>query len=340
MTPSSVGLLVPFNSNFSGEPYRIHRVEKFFCSICLCLSILLSSAPITLARDLVVVVKSREVEPYEIALKSLRRTLREKGYDPIIGEYLLPEGDKEKNNLVADIRRKDPRLVVTLGSAATSHISKVIKDTPIAFCMVLNPLASGFIRSMNASGNNLTGASLDIPIQVQFKALRSIVPFVRKVGVIYNPQETESVVQQAKETAKEMGLELVSIAINSEEKVPDALRTLDKSVDALWSVADSTTFSSGSMEFILLHTLRNRIPFMGLSPAFVKAGALMALDADYQEVGAQCGGQAIKIFMGDQPSSLPITTPQRVTLYINLKTAETIGLKIPADRLKGAVVVK
>ena len=119
-----------------------------------------------------------------------------------------------------------------------------------------------------------------------------------------------------------------------------ALRTLDGNVDALWSVADSTVFSSGSTEFILLHTLRNRIPFMGLSPAFVKAGALMALAAVYQEVGAQCGEHAVRIFLGDHPSSLPITIPQEVTMYLNLKTAEIIGLKIPPDRVKGAVVIK
>ena len=308
--------------------------------LCLCLLLLLSSVPVTLAADFVVVVKSREVEPYEIALKSLRRTLKESGYDPIIGEYVLPESGQEKSGLLADIRKKDPRLIVTLGSAATSQISKAIKDIPVTFCMVLNPQASGFIRSMSASGNNLTGGSLDISIQTQFEALRSIVPSAKKVGVIYNPDETESVVVQARRTAREMGLELVAVAINSEEKVPEALRSLDKSIDALWSVADSTAFSSGSMKVILLHTLQNRIPFMGLSPAFVKAGALLALDADYQEVGAQCGGLAARILTGDHPSSLPITTPQRATLYVNLKTAETIGLKIPADRLKGAVVLK
>jgi putative ABC transport system substrate-binding protein len=79
---------------------------------------------------------------------------------------------------------------------------------------------------------------------------------------------------------------------------------------------------------------------MGLSPAFVKAGALMALAVDYQEVGAQCGGLATKILSGESPSSLPIATPQRVVLHVNLKTAETIGLKIPPERLKGAVVLK
>ena len=313
---------------------------KVICRLCVCLLVFLSSVPVTLARDLVVVVKSREVEPYEIALKSLRRTLKESGYDPIIGEYLLPEGGQEKSGLLADIRKKDPRLIVTLGSAATSQISKAIKDIPVTFCMVLNPLASGFVRSMDASGNNLTGGSLDIPIQAQFEALRSIVPSAKKIGVIYNPQETESVVLQARRIAREMGLELVGAAINSEEKVPEALRALDKSADTLWSVADSTAFSSGSMKVILLHTLQNKIPFMGLSPAFVKAGALLALDADYQEVGAQCGGLAAKILTGDRPSSLPITTPQKATLHVNLNTAEIIGLKIPANRLKGAVVLK
>lgn len=307
---------------------------------CLSLILFLSNVPLNLAADLIVVVKSREVEPYEIALRSFRRTVKDKGVEPPLAEFLLPEGAQQRDNLLAEIKRKDPRLIVTLGSAATSVISKSFKDVPVDFCMVLNPLASGFVRSMNGSGNNLTGASLDIPMQVQFEALRSVVPSAKRIAVIYNPQETESVVQQARKTAKEMGLDLVGIAVNSEEKVPEALRSVDKSIDALWSVADSTVFSSASMEGILLHTLRNKIPFMGLSPAFVKAGALLALDADYQEVGAQCGGLAAKILAGETPASLPITTPQKATLHVNLKTAETIGLKISPERLKSAVVVR
>jgi len=313
-------------------------VKKFIRCLCLCLSIIPISVPSSFAKELVIVLKSHKAEPYDIALNSLRRTLRDKGHNPIFEEYLLPE--EGQGEQLSEIRKKNPRLFVALGSAAASQVAKVVKNTPVVFCMALNPVASGFIRSMASSGNNLTGASLDIPFHLQFEALRSIVPHAKKVGVIYNPQDTEGVIQQARKTAREMGLDLVAISIASEDKVPAALRSLDKTVDALWSVADSTTFSSGSAEFILLHTLRNRIPFMGLSPAFVKAGALMALEVDYQEVGAQCGGLAAKILTGDQPSSLPVTTPQKITLHVNMKTAETIGLKIPPDRLKGAVVLK
>jgi len=307
---------------------------------CICVLLLLSSTPVTAANDLIVVLKSREIEPYEIALKSFSETLRGKGYNPEVREYLLPADNRGKNDVLADIRKQEPRLILSLGSAATSQVSRAVQDTPVVFCMVLNPVASGFVHSMNAPGTNLTGGSLDIPARVQFDALRSIAPFVKKVGVIYNPRETGSVVQHAAEAAREMGLELVAVPITSEERVPEALKSLEKKVDALWSVADSTAFSSGSVEFILLHTLRNKIPFVGLSPGFVKAGALMALAADYEAVGLQCGEQAVKILMTHPPSSLPVTTPRNPTLYVNLKTAETIGLEIPPDRLKGAVVIK
>lgn len=301
---------------------------------------LLPSITDSQARELIAVIKAREAEPYEVALKSLRRVLKEKGVDARIEEYFVGDEGVGKEDRLAEIRRRNPNLIVTLGSAATERVAKIVKDTPVLFCMALNPMASGFIRSMSGSGNNLAGASLDVAPQVQFEAIRSLVPNLKKIGVVYNPQQTESVIQQARRSAREMGLELVAVPISSGDKVPEALRALDKSVDALWSVADSTTFTSASMEFIFLHTLRNKIPFMGLSPAFVKAGALMALAIDYQDVGAQCGGLATRILAGENPGSLPITTPQKVVMHVNLKTAETIDLKIPAERLRGAVVVK
>lgn len=314
--------------------------------------LLFSGTAFAQLREFIAVIKTRDAEPYETALKSLRRTLKERGVETVLEEHLLPEDSQPplsrfepgyfsgRDERLAEIRKRSPQLIVTLGSAATERVAKAIKDTPVLFCMALNPLASGFIRSMNSSGNNLAGSSLDIPPQVQFEAMRSIVPQAKKIGVIYNPQETESVVQQARKAARDMGLELVAAPVASADKVPDALRALDKSVDILWSVADGTTFSSASMEFLFLHTLRSKLPFMGLSPAFVKAGALLALAVDYQEVGAQCGALAARILAGESPSSLPVTTPQKVILYVNLKTAETLGLKIPSDRLKGAVLLR
>ena len=106
-------------------------------------------------------------------------------------------------------------------------------------------------------------------------------------------------------------------------------------------MADSTVFASDrSIELLLRKTLEYRLPFMGLSPGFVKAGALLALAVNYTDVGAQCGEQAVHILAGRAPTALPITTPRKVTLYLNLNVAKAIGVAIPPRTMEGAVVLR
>jgi putative ABC transport system substrate-binding protein len=119
--------------------------------------------------------------------------------------------------------------------------------------------------------------------------------------------------------------------VSSEKAVPDALDGLNKKVDALWSVSDNIVFTPQSIQYILLATLRNEMPFMGISPSYVKAGALMALACDYKDVGRQAGEVAIRVIAGEQPNNIPIAAPRRVYLSLNAIVAEQIGIKISSD---------
>ena len=106
-------------------------------------------------------------------------------------------------------------------------------------------------------------------------------------------------------------------------------------------MADSTVFSSDrSVELLLRWSLEQKVPFMGLSPAFVKAGALLALSVDYKDVGMQCGEQAVQVLAGQRPAAVSITVPRKVTLYLNLNAAKAIGVTIPPQTMEGAVVLK
>jgi putative tryptophan/tyrosine transport system substrate-binding protein len=216
-----------------------------------------------------------------------------------------------------------------------------VQDIPIVFCMVLNPVASGFVQSMQSSGNNLTGSSLDIPPKLQFEALKAVVPYVKTVGVLYNHRETGKVVEPAARAAAELGLDLIAAPVDAAENLQQALESMQKRIDALWSVADSTVFASDrSIELLLRQTLRYKIPFMGLSPAFVKAGALLALSVDYPDIGMQCGEQAALVLSGRAPTSLPVTIPRRVTLYLNVNVARAIGVEIPASTMAEAIILR
>ena len=303
---------------------------------------LLVAPEVAPAKTLIVAVKSLEAEPYSVAFRGFQETLSGKGQDVTIKEYVLTAGGSARERLLLEIRERRPSLILTLGTAGTAWIHAQVKDVPVVFCMVLNPVVSGFVQSMQSSGNNLTGAALDIPAKLQFEALRAVVPSIKKVGVVYNPRDTGELVEAGAKVAPEVGLELIGIPVGSADKLQETLATLEKrKIDALWAVADSTVFSSErSIELFLRKTIEYRIPFMGLSPAFVKAGALLALSVDYRDVGVQCGDLAALVLAGQPPRSLPILAPRRVTLYLNLNVAKAVGVSIPPQAMEGAVVLR
>jgi len=245
------------------------------------------------------------------------------------------DGQFEKGLKIArKIRTFNPDMVLAIGTTAALAAKKEIKDVPIVFCLVLNPVSSGLVESMESPDGNITGASLDIPLITQYKYAKLLIPDLKNIGVIYNPEETGKLVQNAAEAAKQENLLLTARAIYSEREVSEALWDLVNKIDALWSVADGTVFGPQSTQYILLNTLRTGTPFIGLSPSFVKAGALMALSCDYYDIGKQAAGIANRILNGESPEDIPISVPRKVSFHINLKTADHIGLQVSQDVIK------
>jgi putative ABC transport system substrate-binding protein len=107
-------------------------------------------------------------------------------------------------------------------------------------------------------------------------------------------------------------------------------------MDVLWMVADSTVYTPRSTEFILQYTLGHQIPFVGLSAKYVKAGALFAVSWDYTDLGEQAGELAHQILAGKTPAELAVATPRKLPLVLNMKSARSLGVKIPRKVIEGA----
>ena len=276
----------------------------------------------------IVIVKSSNSPSFQAATQGVKKEIRKGDIHPVFIEYDFPLDLPDEQQIVKRIRELNPDLIVTIGSKSTAFFSKQIKNIPIVFSAVLNPISSGFARSMWSSGNNLTGASLDIPIRTQLEKFKLIVPGLQKVGVIFT-HDSEPVVREAKRVCKEIGLELVPVAISSEKEIPEVIEDLGQKVDGLWAVADTIIFTPQSTQYLLLYTLRNGIPFMGPFPSFVKAGALFTLAWNNKDVGRQSGELVLRVLAGEDPKQIPITTPRMIYLILNSRTAEQINLKIP-----------
>jgi len=274
----------------------------------------------------IAVIKSGEQGPYNDAFSGFKNTLEKEKIKFRVIEYNIRRADSE----IQKIESENPDLIFAIGSKALEKISSRIKNIPVLFSMVLHPEKNGY------QGKNITGVSLDIPPVLPFKMLKSLIPEAHEIGVLYNPEKTQDVIDAGDSSAKELDLNLTSVTVNSIDELPGAVSYISKKADVLWMVADQTVYTVQSTYNTLLYTLREGLPVIGISAPYVKAGALFSLSCDYSDIGRQSGEMAIKILQGMNPSSIPIAVPEKTGLFLNLKTAKRLGIKIPQEFIKKA----
>jgi len=263
-------------------------------------------------------------------ISGAKRLIKQQHENTAFHQFYLNANESENQARVNSINNLKPTLVFTVGSSATAFAKEKLGQYPIIFSSVMYPVMSGFVKSFSRPGSHITGASLNIQADIQFRYFKEIIPDLKNIGVLYT-NNTSSLIPPAKVIAKSMGLNLIAIKINTEKELPRALDSLAKTVDGLWSVADPNLFNPQSTKYILLNSLRKGIPFMGFSRYVVESGALFAIDFDYKAIGRQAGEIANRIMDGEKPSAISVTTPDVRWFHYNEKTAGHLNITIPEE---------
>lgn len=280
----------------------------------------------------VLVLLGQDAAPYQEALEGLRRTLRRNEL-PIEVEVEALQGDAEKaRDAVRRARETGVTLLMTLGSVATQAAVRDAAGIPIIAGLILNTEDLGTSR-------NATGVVLEFPVETEFRFLQRLLPRQKRIAVLYNSPENQNRVDAAGRTARALGMSLRARRLESPRDLPEALDSLSGEAEVLWGVADQVVLNPQTAQPILLFSLRHRIPFVGLSLTWVKAGALYALDRDYADIGAQCGELALRIMQGTPPAAIPPVPPRKVLYALNLKTARHLNIDIPGAVVRAAQTV-
>ena len=270
----------------------------------------------------IAVLFSNANTPYQEALTGFKQYLNEQGVEIDLNVHDLNGSKVTAGEAIKTISKEGARIIFTLGTFSTNEVLDQIKSVPIIAGMIL--------KTEKLKGvQNATGIILDFPVETQFEMMRRLLPNARAIGVLYNPEQNNEFIRKAAETAKKMDLNLVLKEVHTPQELPDALRTLSKTADALWGINDSVVYTPETAKHILLFSYRNQIPFIGLSSEWVKAGALYSLDRDYKSIGRQCGEMAYKILQGADAGSIPLSGPREVLYSLNLKTAQQMKINFP-----------
>lgn len=284
----------------------------------------------------VVVVESRHLKPYDLAKEGFREAMLGRGFEAEFVQFTLESDSTLAPDLAGFASRAGADIILALGTDAARAVKGAGLDIPSIFSMVSEPGQSGLLNGSAGQGTPMTGVCLDVPVREQFASLLEVVPKIQRIGVIYNPDESRFIVEEGQATANRMNLGLVTYPVYSEAEVPGALTALRPKIDALWLVSDRIVLTTQSLQYVFLFAFQTNLPLMGLSEHFVKMGALVAVGPDYEDVGRQSGELAAQILSGKATSDLPVASPRKVMLALNLRTAEIIGLRIPDNVVKRA----
>jgi putative tryptophan/tyrosine transport system substrate-binding protein len=274
-------------------------------------------------RALVSVIYSSDIEPYMQSWVGFKEVFKEKNVALWFTEYFLQ--DKNPQKIVDQITAEKPDIVFAVGTKAAKLAEVSFKNKPLVYSMVLNP--------EKLVGSNLAGVLLDVPIKMQLESLKKVLPEAKKIGVVYTTDSTNRVAE-LNQACVELGMQLIKHKVNDEKELPAALADLTWQINCLLMIPDSKIYFPQSVKYLLLESLRQKFPVIGLSKYHTKSGALLSIDCDYVDLGRQAGEIALRILNGEKPADIKPVKPRRTSLSINLFTAERLGIRFAPEIIK------
>jgi putative ABC transport system substrate-binding protein len=278
-----------------------------------------------------------------------RQGLKDQGY--VEGQNLTIEYQWGNNDpaslpaLAADLVQHQVAVIATGGGLVAARAAKVATSTiPIVFVTGLDPAENGFVASLNRPGGNATGVVLYVReiVSKRLELLRELVGPATKVAYLMNEDLTnlgpgaKKQFEDEKSTASRL-MQLVLDARSEDQIRASFAMAAQQGIGAL--IVESDPFFSSRRELLVGLAAQYRLPASYQQREFAEAGGLMSYGPSDQESYRQAGRYAGKILKGDNPAVMPVLTPEKLELAINLKTAKTLGLNVPASLLVSADVI-
>jgi ABC-type uncharacterized transport system substrate-binding protein len=136
---------------------------------------------------------------------------------------------------------------------------------------------------------------------------------------------------------RKLELETVLIAAETPAGVGPALDRVRERVDVLIAIADPSIWAAGSVKAAAMFGLRNRLPLIGFSAAYTRAGAVASISAeDFADQGAQAADRAIALLEGGALDLMRVQSPRRTAISVNLVVARRIGIEPPRALIERA----
>jgi putative ABC transport system substrate-binding protein len=268
-------------------------------------------------------------------VKAFQKGLRDRGWvegQNIRADYRFAGSDPNRiREYTAELVRLTPDLIVGNSTPVLSALRRATSTIPIVFAVVNDPVGQGFVSSAAHPGGNVTGFSFIEPDLVGkwLTMLKDVAPKISRANLMFNPatapyydlylRSIEAVPQSTK-------ADVTALAVRQTDDIQSAVATLARDPgNGLIAAADP--FIIDNIRLIAQLTLQQRMPAISVYQQFVAEGGLISYGPDAADIFRRAAGYVDRILKGAKPADLPLQSPDRFELAINLKTAKVLGLE-------------
>lgn len=270
-----------------------------------------------------------------------RQGLRDLGYvegKNILIEQRYGEGRLDRMPaLLNELVQEKVDVIVATNNVVIGAAKKATKTIPIVMVTTVDPVAAGYVKSFARPGDNITGiASLSRDISAKrVELLKELLPRVSRAGILWDAAGPGPAIafKEYEEAARAFKLDLHSLQIRG--PTPDLAGAFQVAktahLDALIVVANPLMNQHAKQVFEL--AIKNRLPSMTEERRYVNAGGLLSYGPNRADLYRRAAEYVVEILRGAKPADLPVKLAERFEIFINLKTAQRIGIVIPQDIL-------
>jgi putative ABC transport system substrate-binding protein len=226
-----------------------------------------------------------------------------------------------------------PDVILASSTINVRVIQEATNTVPVVFVLVSDPVEQGFVTSLTKPGGNLTGFSLfEFSIGGKWlDLLKTIAPSVDRVAVMFNPAtspQSKFFMRSIEAAAPSRGIQPIGVAVRTADDIEPAFESFARTPNG-GLILPTDTFTNVNKDRIVELAVRHRLPSISANEVFPKYGGLMYYGINFGHQFQQAAGYVNRILKGVKPGDLPVQTPDKYSLIINLKTAKMLGLGVP-----------
>ena len=232
-----------------------------------------------------------------------------------------------------------PDVILAYGSAAVETLLQATRTVPIVFPAAVDPVGAGLVDSLSRPGGNATGFSgTEYGLGAKWlELLKQIAPSVTRAAVIRDPAITAGIGQfgAIQAMAPSVGVEVSPANVRDAGEIERAVAGFARFPNG-GLIVPATPAPLLHRDLIITLAARHKLPAVYWQRIFATNGGLVSYGPDIRELFRLAAGYVDRILKGEKPADLPVQTPTKYELVINLKTAKALGLTVPASLLARA----